>query len=458
MLCLSLGTPSTLLGSAAFTNIPKFAASRYHHVAPKGKSSMSIYTTPLSQLSTPDLQELLNEGAVENARLEFKLEAPSRDETLKKLSSFANTFGGFMVIGASARSADGRVEALQGVDPIAGYKQRVVQWSFDGASPPLTVEVSDAIPAPAGDGKVCYVVYTLESDVAPHFLNSRKGVWVRTDEFSGRFEARLANDNELRHLLDRRRLILERRDSMLARARKRFATYAGRILVDDDHNATESGPRLELCVVPRFPARPLCEEGNLKPLITSNYLNWRQSGFPNPSSGVISQHESAIVLRAAGNVSMHEANIWGMLFYGVQLMYESHENVTGVHLHHLLGCLSLFVRHADLLLRAMGYSGPTTIVARLDSIQGVRWLHGLDGPWASVRPPGPELDNDVTISIPATTEVLREKPDAVTIDLLRYIFFSLNWSDLIDTEEKLNELVLRGYDYNFWPRSVGLKV
>jgi predicted HTH transcriptional regulator len=150
---------------------------------------MSIFSKPLSQLGTSDLQELLQGGAVENARLEFKLEPPNKDETLKKLSSFANTFGGFMVIGARARSADGRLEELPGVDVQAGYKQKVVQWCFDGASPPLTVDVSDPIPAPAGNGKVCYVVYTAESDVAPHFLNGRKGVWVRTDEFSNRFES-----------------------------------------------------------------------------------------------------------------------------------------------------------------------------------------------------------------------------------------------------------------------------
>lgn len=81
---------------------------------------MSIYTTSLSRLTTADLQELLDDGAVENVRLEFKLEVPSKDDTLKKLSSFANTFGGYMVIGARARSADGRIEDLPGVDERAG--------------------------------------------------------------------------------------------------------------------------------------------------------------------------------------------------------------------------------------------------------------------------------------------------------------------------------------------------
>ena len=41
------------------------------------------------------------------------------------------------------------------------------------------------------------MISVAESDVAPHFLNGRKGVWLRTNEFSARFEAQLADENEL---------------------------------------------------------------------------------------------------------------------------------------------------------------------------------------------------------------------------------------------------------------------
>src|SRR5262249_24376005 len=163
-----------------------------------------------------------------------------------KLSAFANTFGGFTIVGAQARSADGRIEDLPGVNVQPGYRQKIVQWSFDAASPPLTVEVSDPISVPAGNGKVCYVIHTPERDVAPHFLNGRKGVYVRTDEFSARFDARLADENELRYLMDRRKLILERRKSLLDRAKRRFDTYAARTHTDRSGSRTKVGSLLEL--------------------------------------------------------------------------------------------------------------------------------------------------------------------------------------------------------------------
>src|SRR5579859_5283758 len=59
----------------------------------RSKLRMSIFNKPASQVTEADLAELLQERAVESIRLEFKSNVPDKDETLKKLSSFANTFG-----------------------------------------------------------------------------------------------------------------------------------------------------------------------------------------------------------------------------------------------------------------------------------------------------------------------------------------------------------------------------
>ena len=132
----------------------------------------------MDDLTSEDLKELLDEQAVENVRLEFKLERPDKDETLKKLSSFANTFGGYLIIGAKANSADGVLTGLPGIQEPRGFKQQIIQWCYDAAFPPIEVFVSPPIPAPSDTTKVCYVFYVPESEEAPHFLNSRKGVYI----------------------------------------------------------------------------------------------------------------------------------------------------------------------------------------------------------------------------------------------------------------------------------------
>ena len=72
---------------------------------------MPFFSKNITDLTTGDLAELLAEAAVENVRLEFKSAFPGPDETLKKLSGFANTFGGYLIVGASASSSDGRLVA-----------------------------------------------------------------------------------------------------------------------------------------------------------------------------------------------------------------------------------------------------------------------------------------------------------------------------------------------------------
>ena len=356
---------------------------------------MSIFAKPTSQIVATDVQELLDDGAIENGRLEFKSEVPGKDETLKKLSSFSNTFGGWMVVGAKASSSDGRIESLPGVDKQAGYKQKLVQWCFDAVSPPLNVEVSDPLPVPGSDAKVCYVIYAHESDVAPHFLNGRKGIWVRTDEFSSRFEARLADENELQQLFDRRKQIVNRRTNLLDRARKRFDTYAARPHKDFSGNETKISSRLELSFVPRFPSRPICEQENLKTFISSSTELWRGNMFPRVQNGIISQHESAVVFGRARLISIFEANIWGMLFYGTQIDGD-HNGARGIHLYEFVGSVLAYVRHATKLFQALGYAGPILIEMTVASIRGMPWLYSHQGAWLESHS-GSELDDDVRV-------------------------------------------------------------
>jgi schlafen family protein len=415
---------------------------------------MSIYANPISQLKTSDLAELLQEQAVENTRLEFKREVPDKDETLKKLSSFANTFGGFVVIGAAARSKDGRIEDLRGIDEVPGFKQRIVGWCFKECSPPINADVSGPIPTPNNDGKVCYVILVEESDVAPHFLNGRKGIWIRTNEFSGRYEAALADEAELRQLLHRRQLVLERRARIVERARKRFDTYLSST-PGDVERPDSLGALFELCIVPRFPARQVCRQEELaKHLKNVTFYDYRGGvGFPRRQLGVMTQHESAIVRQPLTDLSFLEANVWGMVFYARSLdEMEYPQNLSGIHVYAFVGHLLAFLQHARDLFHMTGLAGSILVQASLKSVRERNWLYakviaqGL-APIGAIKPTS-GLDDSFDLSLSTTTEYLREKLDEVAIDLLRSIFFSMNWADLVDSQKKLEVLVQQGHEFN----------
>ncbi len=273
---------------------------------------MSLFNRSITALTTADLQELLTDQAVENIRLEFKSVDPPKDEMLKKLSSFANTYGGYVVVGAAADGA-GKLQALPGVDPINGYRQRIVQWCDDGVWPPLEVFMSDPIPSPHDSAKVCYVIAVPLSAETPHFLNHRNGAYVRTDEFSQRFEPRLARYEELSHLGDRRAALVQRREALTQRPIERFNSYVRTDYGKAKNTKGEIGATLHVAVSPQFPDRQLIEQGALLTQFTAHHVQWRQTGFPAPNMPKISAHESLLIPGGAHRFSLVEITVWGHL-------------------------------------------------------------------------------------------------------------------------------------------------
>jgi hypothetical protein len=64
---------------------------------------------------------------------------------------------------------------------------------------------------------------------------------------------------------------------------------------------------------------------------------------------VVSQQESAIVLQAAGVVSILEVNVWGLLFYAVRIEDEE-GGIRGIPINHIVGLILLFITHANHML------------------------------------------------------------------------------------------------------------
>lgn len=415
---------------------------------------MSIFVKPLSQLEPADLDELLKDSAVENVRLEFKSEVPDKDETLKKLSSFANSYGGFLVVGAKANSASGRIEALPGVDEQAGYKQKIVQWCFDAISPPLAVAVSEAVLVDGG--KFCYVIYVAESDVAPHFLNGRKGVWVRTDEFSQRYEPKLATESEIRHLLNRRQIVQQRRSDLIERSRRRFETLRSRQAKGPtDELLLKKAARLELSIGPRFPVRPVCEQARIVAILEKRRVSWRGTTLPYPNARFLSQHESVLALispDATNRAGLIEATIWAMLFYGIEIEVEIGPQQTmspnlppikGIHFNRIVGYLLVFSEHANGIVSDIGYEGQLLFCVTVSDILGVPFLYPHSD--------GSILDNGFSFTVETTTEELREQRDAIVKRMLQEVLFAGDLAEYARDPARLDDMLKNGYGFAYWP-------
>ena len=137
-----------------------------------------------------------------------------------------------------------------------------------------------------------------------------------------------------------------------------------------------------------------------------------------------------------------------MLFYAVQIT-EDNQGDSVVQAHRFAGFVLLFLEHAGKMLHALGYSGPIIVNAALTAIRGKKWLPPM---WTrQLVTFGSELDDDVEFSIHTTSEALREKPDDIAMYVLHNVLYSVNCPTLVDSPQKLKQLVEMGCSLNGWP-------
>jgi hypothetical protein len=413
-----------------------------------------LYSKPISKITSEDLGELLIEAAIENVRLEFKRELPDKDELIKKLSSFANTYGGWLVIGAEANSKDGKIKGLPGVEKVDGYKQKITQWCFNNISPPIDITISDPSPSPQDPSRFCYVLYVSESELSPHFLNGRKGIYIRTDEFSQLFEPRLATLDEILHLTKRRQAILDRARMLKERAIARFEAYVNVGYAEHGKNSKGLGAHFIFIISPRYPNRKMFEATELIRIVGEKNIDWRRVAFPRTTQGIISQQDSVLVLRPGSSFSLLEASIWGLLSYSTEIEIDTgtphgrEGGPIGIHLNHLLGHLLVFAEHARQMFHARNYTGTLSAQLNLRNIRNVPWIYFPDG--FATEGPKSILDDSAVIEMEIDASLLIESRDAFIGNLLKQLLFALNWPAVASSDEQIQQLISFGYKYNMW--------
>ena len=419
---------------------------------------MSIFSRPMSELNFADLQELLDNAAIENIRLEFKQKAPPKKNMMKEISSFANTYGGWIIIGAAEEDGvRGRLGSLPGIDQLPSYKQTLVQWSFDAIGPPLDIQVSEPILVDGSADKFLYVIFIPESDLAPHFLNDRKGIYIRTDEYSQYFEQKMATLDEILRLAGRRKTVLDRRAFLIERAKSRFTSFAEVSYKEHGRNPNGLGSNLSLVISPRYPNRRLFNYVDLIKTVRNQRTEWRNVGFPSGLDGDVTQHESILVLRPSVEFSLVEVSIWGVMAYSMEIESrlgpspqenDPDDRKNGIHLHSMLGHILVFAEHARTMLLSCGYQGNLVANLELRNIRGVPWCH-FPGNIPQEKAKS-VIDDLAVIDFEFTASRLIDSRDDVVKDFLREIFFAVNWSQAAITDDDIGKLISDGYKYNYW--------
>jgi len=104
---------------------------------------MSLGNLNFDDISVNDLNELINVGVPEGLNIDYKRDLygnsdNDKKEVLKDISSFANSFGGHLIIGVDeANGVPTEILGLQNINPDTEI-QRIENLTRDGIEPRIT--------------------------------------------------------------------------------------------------------------------------------------------------------------------------------------------------------------------------------------------------------------------------------------------------------------------------------
>jgi hypothetical protein len=270
---------------------------------------MPLFGKPLKAVTLDDLTELVG-NAYENVRLEFKSNPVKRDDYLKKLSSFANTSGGYLILGM-VEGDNNIAKEICGVPKQPSFEAQVTSWCAQGLYPPVVPHVSN--PIQLNGDKFCYVIYVEESDLAPHFIEGRQGCYVRTNETSHKFEAQLATQTEIQALLNRRADSVQLAKELLARSEKRIAEHEARLEPEREYSGFLP---LTVRVAPKYPRKGSIALKDLAALAGNSCIQFGPNyDFPALTYGVNARTDSLLATQPRGDRSFVELTRYGTMSY-----------------------------------------------------------------------------------------------------------------------------------------------
>lgn len=322
----------------------------------------SMFATPTDALTFEQVQSFCQALPRENVTLDYKLDFPKRLD--KTIAAFANTCGGYILIGVDETVTGEPVLPIGGVPLVGGLRERVVATALDAIFPPVSPEVKVVefkSPGATSPDRAVVVVRVHESDNSAHAVDGGKTVYLRVDNISDHF-IRQATIPEVEWLLNKRQRSLELKERLLSEARKRAANYLVTYRTARHLSTAEPRGKYVLWTIPTFPRSELASPGTLLEL--SRKKGWRANvqtndilfDFPHGDAIPIFdgiRHPSS----PAGNYWYTEVNRFGLIYTEVGFTGRGEEYAEAIVSSLIASLIMASLRFALSLYEATGFGG-----------------------------------------------------------------------------------------------------
>ena len=381
-----------------------------------------MFTKPFSEIEFDEITAFCEEWP-EGVRVEYKREIPDAEKRRKSVSSFANTLGGFLVIGVEADENNKAILPIEGMPRDRGIEERIVESAFTGIHPPVTPEVK-VYDVPGKTGNVVILVRVNESPEAPHAIQNSTKVHIRVGSTT-----QLADIDRIEYMLKRREKPQELSNRIINRIEDRVADYWCL--------TSQSVLNLTLIAHPLFPYRPLIPPSEIYEYMREQHSNRLN---PIPFNDVASDFGTRQVIGGVCFVGIpllyQEINEHGIIYMRGKLHKRPFEAVHGPNddeQNEYLTLRELLENHFKLIEVAKNfyqrcqYLGDVEITAKLRDVGDERLMFG-DEPHYDRIQTRQTLDSEISASIKCCARELMEpeKANNVIVNSLSQLLWGFN--------------------------------
>lgn len=364
-----------------------------------------LFPKPISELTSADVENFCARYQ-EGLRVEYKstFDTNVRSKIARVVSSFANSYGGVLVIGVNAQNGIPQ-------PPFEGIE-------FTDREPRLTVEnicrdrifpevliYQQLVPSRV-QGKAFLLIQVNESPKAPHAIENSTQVYVRTGDSANPTE--LADMQLLEHQILRRRDVLQRWETFFSESQSLAGTVGVGI----------STPHLEMRVGPLYPTDTLIAREKISAFLNDynvrSPLGFQELAIRHPTGAFLVRGDSAKYLNIGEIGTLHYLE-------RLRFMKEPRSGRTITNIWWLQKPLQAITSTTSVLLKDHGVTCDIRIESRLKSISGSAfYLSNADVFEPIISSPPFQV---IPASLTYSSERLEKSAESLIVELL----YQLRW-------------------------------
>lgn len=222
-----------------------------------------MFSKPIDEIKYEDLK-VFTDQYPEGMRVEYKSEI-GKNKIPRGVSSLANSFGGFFIIGAKTDLKTNMVTDLDGIPDDPGLRERILQSCLDGIYPPINPEIKLI---KLKNKNIVVLIRVSESPDAPHAIQNSSRIYVRVGEVTDTNDfSKEADIRRIEYLLERRKGYQLKKEKYLKLSEERFSKVCSRPL------SWGKVPILSLCASPFSTISPVIPLNTLEEFFNGLDIN-----------------------------------------------------------------------------------------------------------------------------------------------------------------------------------------